>query len=167
MAVPSVVKFADVCVDLRPHGASSFVKPRDSTAVTTDQGTLLWDPGTVGLRGSVGFQDTDSAHGGERHLDGDELLYLISGGMRLVLMDDGGSEELELTPGDAVLVPQGRWHRLIIAESLPFLRRRPHRDPSPDRERRRERTVERSCEAPEVRQRCLALYAILLTCPGH
>ena len=117
MPLPKVVKFGDFCVNLRARGASSFIKPDDSTAVRTEYGTLLWDPGIDGLLGGVGFQETDSDHAGERHIDGDELLYLITGRMRLVLMESGGStEEVALASGDAVLVPQGRWHRLVIDE---------------------------------------------------
>ena len=120
MPLPKVVKFGYFCVNLCARGPSSFIKPDDSTAVRTEHGTLLWDPGIDGLLGGAGFQEADSDHGGERHLDGDELLYLIAGRMRLALMDDDGGE-IQLTPGDAVLVPQGRWHRLIIDEPSHYL----------------------------------------------
>lgn len=117
MSLPKVVKFGDVCVDLCARGPSSFIKPDDSRASRTEQGTLLWDPGIEGVLGGVGFQEADSDHEGERHLDGDELLYLIAGRMRLVLLeDDGSANEIQLHSGDAVLVPQGRWHRLRIDE---------------------------------------------------
>lgn len=117
MPLPKVVRFGDFCVNLRARGASSFIKPDDSTAVRTEHGTLLWDPGIDGLLGGTGFQDADSDHAGERHVDGDELFYLISGRVRVALIDtDGTTEDIELTPGDAVLIPQGRWHRLIIGE---------------------------------------------------
>lgn len=117
MPLPKVVKFGDFCVDLCARGASSFIKPDTATALRTEQGTLLWDPGIDGVLGGVGFQEADSDHGGERHLDGDELLYLITGRMRLSLLEtDGSTNEIQLNSGDAVLVPQGRWHRLIIDE---------------------------------------------------
>lgn len=122
MALPKVVRFGEFCVDLCARGASTFMKPDDSTAVRTDRGTLLWDPGIEGVLGGVAFQQADSDHAGERHLDGDELLYLIAGRMQLVLLEtDGSAGAIELTPGDAVLVPQGRWHRLIIDEPSHYL----------------------------------------------
>lgn len=122
MRLPEVVKFADVCVDLCAGGASRFVKPDGSTAVRTADGTLLWDPAVNGLLGGASFQAADSDHAGERHLDGDELLYLISGRMRLALMaDDGAEDHVELASGDAVLVPRERWHRLIVDEPSHYL----------------------------------------------
>ena len=122
MPLPQVVKFGDFCVNLRARGPSSFIKPDHSTAVRTGQGTLLWDPGIDGVLGGVGFQQADSDHGGERHLDGDELLYLIAGRMRLVLLETNGTtNQIQLNTGDAVLVPQGQWHRLVIDEPSQYL----------------------------------------------
>ena len=122
MPLPKVVKFGDVCVNLCARGPSSFIKPDHSTAMRTEQGTLLWDPGIEGLLGGVAFQESDSGHLGERHLDGDELLYLIEGRVRLALIEpDGSTEELQLSAGDAVLVPQGRWHRILIDQPSHYL----------------------------------------------
>jgi quercetin dioxygenase-like cupin family protein len=59
---------------------------------------------------------------GERHLDSDELLYLISGRMRLQLDDsDEPAAAVSLSPGDAAIVPRGEWHRLIIDERSRYL----------------------------------------------
>lgn len=40
-----------------------------------------------------------------------------------VQIDDGDepSEEVSLSPGDAVVVPRGRWHRLVIDEPSRYL----------------------------------------------
>lgn len=122
MSLPKVVKLAETQVNLRQQGASSFFSPDFSRARKTAQGTLLWDPGIDGLMGGVSMQGESGDHAGERHLDGDELLYLISGAMRLALMDDADNiEEIPLHPGDAILVPQGRWHRLIVDQPSQYL----------------------------------------------
>ena len=62
-----------------------------------------------------------SPHRGELHPDGDELLFLISGRMD-VIVDDGdqgrvGTETVHrLGPGDACIVPRGTWHRIEVVE---------------------------------------------------
>ena len=66
---------------------------------------------------------TESApHRGEMHPDGDELLYLVSGRVDVIL-EDGGDETTvgvprveTLQPGEAVLVPRGVWHRVDVRE---------------------------------------------------
>ncbi|MFV0524018.1 MAG: cupin domain-containing protein [Acidimicrobiales bacterium] len=60
-------------------------------------------------------------HLGELHPDGDELLYVFSGSMDLII-DDGDKEtvgvetSVRLRPGDAFVVPRGIWHRLEARE---------------------------------------------------
>jgi quercetin dioxygenase-like cupin family protein len=56
------------------------------------------------------------------HPDGDELLYLISGRIDVIL-EDGGDVEIvgvqrveALQPGDAIVVPRGVWHRVDVRE---------------------------------------------------
>jgi mannose-6-phosphate isomerase-like protein (cupin superfamily) len=56
-----------------------------------------------------------SASGGwEMHPAGDELLYLLSGAMDVVLQAGGGDRVVELRPGTACIVPRGVWHRQIV-----------------------------------------------------
>lgn len=57
----------------------------------------------------------NSPHGGEMHPDGDEVLYLISGHIRVVFLDQP-IEDMELSPGGGLVVPQGMWHRVDILE---------------------------------------------------
>jgi mannose-6-phosphate isomerase-like protein (cupin superfamily) len=67
---------------------------------------------------TVGIQmiTADAPHGGEMHPDGDEILYVASGRMRLT-GDSEPDAPLELGPGDACIVRKGEWHRLSVVES--------------------------------------------------
>ena len=63
---------------------------------------------------------SNAPHRGEMHPDGDELLYLVSGRIDVIL-EDGGDEETvgderveSLRPGQAMLVPRGVWHRVDV-----------------------------------------------------
>ncbi len=58
----------------------------------------------------------NAPHAGEMHPDGDELLYLISGRVTVVLEDRDPPRQVELTPGLALVVPRGVWHRVVLAE---------------------------------------------------
>ena len=66
-------------------------------------------------------QDHSGSHGGERHLDADEVLYLISGAFRLSLELDDCRTEIPVKAGEAVIVPQGVWHRLLVDEPCRYL----------------------------------------------
>ena len=67
---------------------------------------------------SVGVPDLtgDAPHDGEVHPDGDELLYLISGAVTVCLELPDGDRTVELGAGDAVVVPQGVWHKVTLRE---------------------------------------------------
>ena len=58
---------------------------------------------------------------------GDELLYLLTGAIDAVLDEPGGERLVALRGGQACLVPQGVWHRLILrpAERPPVHHSRP------------------------------------------
>ena len=68
-----------------------------------------------GLTFGVASMSENSPHGGERHPDGDEILYLISGRARVVFLDSD-NDDIDLSPGDGLVVPQGVWHRVDILE---------------------------------------------------
>ena len=52
----------------------------------------------------------------EMHPAGDELLYLLSGNIDLILEAHDSDEVVNLRPGTAVIVPQGTWHTLTVNE---------------------------------------------------
>jgi mannose-6-phosphate isomerase-like protein (cupin superfamily) len=55
-------------------------------------------------------------HGGELHPDGDEVLYLVSGRIDVILEEADGERVHAVEPGQAVVVPQGIWHRVDVHE---------------------------------------------------
>jgi quercetin dioxygenase-like cupin family protein len=63
----------------------------------------------------VATMTENSPHDGEMHPDGDEILYLIDGKVRVTL-ETVPVEELEMLPGDGMIVPKGVWHRVDILE---------------------------------------------------
>jgi mannose-6-phosphate isomerase-like protein (cupin superfamily) len=81
-----------------------------------------WDPRVDGILCGESTMTAGSDHKGERHLDGDEVLYVISGRMRLILEPENEpAAEVALSAGEAVLVPCGVWHRLSVEEPSRFI----------------------------------------------
>lgn len=68
-----------------------------------------------GVTFGIATMTENSPHDGEMHPDGDELLYLISGRVRVTLETDP-VEILDIAPGDGLIVPKGIWHRVDILE---------------------------------------------------
>jgi mannose-6-phosphate isomerase-like protein (cupin superfamily) len=54
-------------------------------------------------------------HGGELHPDGDELIYIVSGKVR-VIGDSAPDDSCELGSGEACIVSKGEWHLVQILE---------------------------------------------------
>lgn len=57
----------------------------------------------------------NSPHDGEMHPDGDEVLYLASGRVR-VTIELEPVEVFEMKPGDGAVVPKRVWHKVDILE---------------------------------------------------
>ena len=68
-----------------------------------------------GVTFGVVTMEGNAPHGGEMHPDGDEILYVISGKVR-VTGDSSPGEAMELGPGDACLISKGEWHKVDILE---------------------------------------------------
>ena len=100
---------------------SSIDTSRFSVAISRDLSMSLlenrWGPhrGVDGL--TVAFADMrrEPPHGGERHPDGDELIYVVSGRVRVVI-DSNELAARELASGEACIVPKGEWHRVRLLE---------------------------------------------------
>jgi mannose-6-phosphate isomerase-like protein (cupin superfamily) len=58
----------------------------------------------------------DAPHNGELHPDGDELLYMVSGAVTVRLELAEGDRTVELSAGDALVVPKAIWHRITLRE---------------------------------------------------
>ena len=53
----------------------------------------------------------------ERHLAGDELVYILDGSATLeIVCDDGPPRSFALGAGKLAVIPQGAWHRLLSAD---------------------------------------------------
>ncbi len=78
------------------------------------------------------FMSSDAPHNGEMHPDGDELLYLVSGKVQIHVEVAGEEKSIELTPGEAFIVPQGVWHRVHLHEPSQLI----HITPGPGGEHR-------------------------------
>jgi mannose-6-phosphate isomerase-like protein (cupin superfamily) len=82
---------------------------------------------------TVGFVSvtSDAPHKGEVHPDGDEILYVISGRLR-VIGESNPNAPLDLGPGDACIVRKGEWHRVLMVEPAQLV----HITPGPRGEHR-------------------------------
>jgi mannose-6-phosphate isomerase-like protein (cupin superfamily) len=93
---------------------------------------VAWTPGVL-RRLVTGNRDrvVGAKHGAEPsdfhadewevHPAGDELLYLLTGAIDVVLQEPGGERLVSLRGGQACLVPQGAWHRLVLREPSDLL----------------------------------------------
>ena len=54
--------------------------------------------------------------GWEMHPDGDEVLYLLSGALQVVIERPTGVHTTDLPAARACIVPRGVWHRLLVRE---------------------------------------------------
>ncbi len=71
-------------------------------------------------------------HAGEMHPDGDEILYLVSGRIDVILEEQGTKRTLELHPGCGCIVPRGVWHQVLPRERSQLV----HVTPGPGGEHR-------------------------------
>lgn len=83
---------------------ASLIPDRPDPAVAVDGATF-----------GIATMSENSPHGGEMHPDGDEVLYLISGRIRVVFLEDP-TGDIDVLPGSGLVVPKGMWHRVDILE---------------------------------------------------
>lgn len=82
---------------------------------------------------TVGFvrMTEDAPHGGEVHPDGDEVLCVIEGRLRVV-GDSSPKDAIELAPGEACIIPKGEWHTVQVLKPAMFV----HITPGPNGDHR-------------------------------
>ena len=97
-------------VELRRDGSSAIIESSGPP--------VRIDGFTVGAP----LMTRSAPHRGELHPDGDELLFVISGGVDVILEEGGdehnaGVERVEaVRAGQAFVVPKGVWHRVEVRE---------------------------------------------------
>jgi len=69
-------------------------------------------------------------HLGECHPDGDELIYLLSGEVTVVVEAPGGDERHTLRPGDTLIVARRLWRRIEVTRPARLV----YLTPGPSRE---------------------------------
>ncbi len=113
MVNPQAVNLTEAYMHVMPSGA---VEALPKSIGSTDSGgdTVVWDPQLDGVLVGQADVSTSSRHDGERHLDGDELVCLLSGSVTLALEEGDAQQKIVLQPGEAVVVPRGVWHRLLV-----------------------------------------------------
>jgi mannose-6-phosphate isomerase-like protein (cupin superfamily) len=103
---------------------AQITRAGDATIVTCPPGPPKRIDGyTVGV---IPHLEGPAPHRGEVHPDGDELLYLVSGAIEVVLDDGdehsiGAETTVELRAGDAFVVPRGVWHQVLVIEPAYFV----------------------------------------------
>jgi quercetin dioxygenase-like cupin family protein len=116
------VAFDTVVAEVATDGALRFA-PRQPGPPPHVDGHLL----------AVTSLEHSPPHLGERHPDGDELIYLLSGEVTVVIEGAGGDQRHALRPGDALIVARGLWHRLEVTRPARLV----HLTPGPSGEHRR------------------------------
>ena len=98
-------ELSQVVVGLQRDGEARLVQQGPGPPVRID-----------GLTVGAPVMTRPAPHAGEMHPDGDELLFLVSGKVSVVLEEAGAERVLEVLPGQAVVVPRGVWHRVVPKE---------------------------------------------------
>jgi mannose-6-phosphate isomerase-like protein (cupin superfamily) len=98
----------------------TFVHLQDGGgAVPVDVTPSLWQGDGARydrLLGIVDFETPEDLHASvcERHPHADEVICLLAGEIEVLLQEDGEERALVLGPGQAMIVPRGVWHRLVV-----------------------------------------------------
>jgi mannose-6-phosphate isomerase-like protein (cupin superfamily) len=126
-----MVKKREQCAEPFLGKVANITRERVATIVPAPPGPPKRIDGyTVGV---IPELDGPPLHRGEMHPDGDELLYLVSGAIEVIL-DDGDEHEIGeqtsvvLRGGDALVVPRGVWHQIEVIERAYFV----HVTPGPN-----------------------------------
>jgi mannose-6-phosphate isomerase-like protein (cupin superfamily) len=71
------------------------------------------------LVGVFEFRSSEDLHSSmqEMHPEADELLFLISGAVDVLLQESDTERTVSLAAGQAAIVPRGVWHRLVMRQA--------------------------------------------------
>jgi mannose-6-phosphate isomerase-like protein (cupin superfamily) len=94
---------SEALVGLGPDGAASLIEWQEGPPPRVDGYTV-----------GAPMMTRNAPHNGEMHPDGDELLYLVSGYVHVHLEEAGGEQVVEVKAGQAIVVPRGVWHRVVL-----------------------------------------------------
>jgi mannose-6-phosphate isomerase-like protein (cupin superfamily) len=50
----------------------------------------------------------------EMHPEADEVIYIVSGSIDLIIDEPAGERLVPIQAGEAAIVPRGMWHRLVM-----------------------------------------------------
>jgi mannose-6-phosphate isomerase-like protein (cupin superfamily) len=67
------------------------------------------------------YRITEDTRTWEKHPAGDELLFMLSGEMSLILEQGEKEETVDLVAGRAFVVPRGTWHRQVMRSPGEYL----------------------------------------------
>lgn len=116
MSDQTVFPLSDRGIALHRDGKASLVFGRSGPPKAVDG----WEIGIARL-------SRPPPHDGEMHPDGDELLYLMTGSISVIL-EETPPRTVNVRAGECIVVPQGIWHRLLIhaASELLYITPGPH-----------------------------------------
>jgi mannose-6-phosphate isomerase-like protein (cupin superfamily) len=75
------------------------------------------------LMSALHAREPDDVHASmwEVHPERDEIVFLIAGGVAVILDEAGRETVADLHPGEALIVPRGVWHRLRLDQPSDLL----------------------------------------------
>jgi mannose-6-phosphate isomerase-like protein (cupin superfamily) len=106
--------------------AGTFIHLRDGgDAEQVELTPAFWGGSTAGkphydrLVGAFDFDSSEDLHSSmqEMHPEADEVLFLVSGAIDVVLQEANEERTLALEAGQAAIVPRGMWHRLVVRQA--------------------------------------------------
>jgi mannose-6-phosphate isomerase-like protein (cupin superfamily) len=91
----------------------------DGTGTPIEVGPDFWRTTIQTIKGgwlvTLGHAEKDWPHW-EMHPRGEELIFLLSGAIELVVQDDDGEHVVPLAAGQLYLMRRGVWHRARVKE---------------------------------------------------
>lgn len=110
--MPKCFDLSQVFVHLKDGGDASTVKITKSFWASDAVARGKYDR----ILGAFEFASDEDLHASmqEVHPNSDEVLYLVSGAIDVLLAQPGGERRIALEPGQFAIVQRGVWHRLVM-----------------------------------------------------